>query len=242
MILEFPGTKGEIEESSLLHNYHSSIIINYKDTKVIIDYGEKHAPGLDNEINHFDAVLITHAHPDHYIWTKKDDKSVLTTVYLTKITYDYSKYKPLNFNIVEHNKEFKIKNLIFTPVNLIHSLRCPAVCYKIRNNKNLIYAPDILDFEIPKEDLLKDIDFLIADGSSINVNLVRSRDGKLFGHAMLKTIIGWCKKAGIRNLIITHCGKQIVSSDEKEVYGKLFEYGENKVNIEIAFDGYKKEI
>jgi hypothetical protein len=59
---------------------------------------------------------------------------------------------------------------------------------------------------------------------------------------MVKTIIGWCIKYGIEDLIITHCGKQIVTMDEKELSNKLKCYSKGKVNVVIAYDGYRIRI
>ena len=242
MILEFPGTRGEIQEYSSKHKYHSSLIIRYKKTNILIDFGEKHAPYLERKINDFDAIIITHAHPDHYIWTVKEEKRVTTAVYLTEVALNYSKNKPLNYKIIEAGKEIKIKDLILKAYKVIHSLRCPAVCYKIKNYKSIVYAPDIVDIEEEKEKVFKNVDILIADGSSLNINMVRRKDNKLFGHTRIRTIIGWCIKYGVTNLIITHCGRQLVTMDEEELKNNLNKYAGGKVNVEVAYDGYLKEI
>jgi len=242
MIIDFPGTKGEIEESSITHQYHSSLIIKYKNTQILIDFGTKHNPLLMDRINDFDFILITHAHPDHYIWTTNEENRIKIPVYLTRVTLDYGKYKPQEYRIIESDKKYKLKDLDIKAYDVIHSLRCPAVGYKIRGDRTIIYAPDILDFKKDKGIVFKDIVMLIADGSSLNINMVRRREEKLFGHTRIKTVIGWCKKYDISHLIITHCGKQIVEMDKEELTRKLQEYSEGKVDIAVAFDGYRVEI
>ncbi len=242
MIIDFPGTKGEIEESSITHQYHSSLIIKYKNTQILIDFGTKHNPLLMDRINDFDFILITHAHSDHYIWTKNEENRIKIPVYLTRVTLDYGKYKPQEYRIIESDKKYKLKDLDIKAYDVIHSLRCPAVGYKIRGDRTIIYAPDILDFKKDKGIVFKDIVMLIADGSSLNINMVRRREEKLFGHTRIKTVIGWCKKYDISHLIITHCGKQIVEMDKEELTRKLQEYSEGKVDIAVAFDGYRVEI
>lgn len=244
MLLEFPGTRGEIEEESSKHRYHSSLIIKERNTYILIDFGEKYAPSLKDRIGDFDALLITHAHPDHYIWTLREEKEIKIPVCLTEVTLNYSQNKPLNYRIVNPGESFKIKDLNITAYNVIHSLRCPAVCYRVEGSKVLVYSPDIVDVDDSegksngKKKVFEGVDILIADGSSLDVNMVRRRDNKLFGHARIKTIAGWCKKYGIRDLIITHCGKQLVTLDEKELESKLTQYSEGKVDIKIAYDGY----
>ncbi len=238
MKLFFAGTRGEIEEENKRHKYHSSLIINEKKLSILIDIGIKHSEDLYNKVNQLDAVMITHAHPDHYLWTIKADDHLKALVYLTENTLLYSKYKPKNYKVIFPDKPFFIGHFEITAYDVIHSLRCPAVCYKIKGeNSQIIYAPDILDTVSPKELVFKGVDLLVADGSSYNVSLVRKRDGNLFGHAMIKTIINWCKKYYIKNLIITHCGKQIVSGNEEEIYKNILEIADNIVNVIIAYDG-----
>jgi len=242
MIIEFSGTKGEIEESSSKHKYHSSIIVRYKSTSALVDFGVKYNPKLLKKINDFDFILITHAHPDHYIWTIKKEDRIEIPVFLTTAALDYSNNKPRNYKIIETGKKYKLKDLDVTAYKVIHSLRCPAVGFVIKGNKTIIYAPDILDFEEKKGKIFNGVDILITDGSSLNLSMVRRREGKLFGHTRVKTIIGWCKKYNIRRLIVTHCGKQIVSMDEKELNSKLQEYAEGKVDVAIAYDGFRIEL
>lgn len=242
MIIEFPGTRGEIEETSSIHRYHSSLIISYKNTSLLIDLGVKHNPRLSDRFEKIDFLLITHAHPDHYIWTVENRENIKIPVYLTGEAFNYGKYKPSNYTIIENNKVFRPGDFIVTAYRVIHSLRCPAVAFKITGDKTIIYAPDIVDFYEDKGKILNNTDVLIADGSSLNINMVRRRDDKIFGHTRVKTIIGWCKKYGINQLIITHCGKQIVTMDENKLREKIEEYSDNKVDVRIAYDGRKLKL
>jgi ribonuclease BN (tRNA processing enzyme) len=242
MILEFPGTRGEIEESSKKHRYHSSLVVKYNSTRVLVDYGEKHSRQLEENVNSFDGLLITHAHPDHYIWTLKEDRSVTIPVYLTRDAFDYSENKPAECRIIKNGERFSIKDLYFVPYKVIHSFRCPAVCFRIEGDKNIIYAPDLVDTEKDKEEVLDSIDCLIGDGSSLNINMVRRKDNKIYGHTRIKTEVNWCKKYGVKKLIITHCGKQVVTMDEKELEHKIDEYAERQVDVKVAYDGCSMEL
>ncbi|MBN1299188.1 MAG: MBL fold metallo-hydrolase [Actinobacteria bacterium] len=236
--LTFPGTKGEIEEESQLHKYHTSMILSTPQASILFDYGLKHNPSLDKKINEFDAIFITHSHPDHYIWTVKEpDKKISVPVYLTSVTYDYSIRKPDNYVIIETGSIYTVKDIKVQAFEVIHSLRCPAVCYRISCGKKLLYSPDIVDIKGGKDNVLDGLDLLIADGSSLNVNMVRNKDGQLFGHAMIKTIVNWCKKYSIPKLIITHAGKQIVSISYEEAEKKIIEYAGQELDFTIAYDG-----
>lgn len=237
MKLFFAGTRGEIEEENPKHKYHSSLALTENSTSLLIDFGTVYNENLLNKINNYEAVLITHAHPDHYIWTARSEDSIRIPVYLTKITLDYSIYKPVNTVMVIPGKKFNIGNFEITAFDVIHSLRCPAVCYKIKYGTGyIVYAPDILDTAISKDIVFADVDMLIADGSSFNINMARRRGDKLYGHAMIKTIINWCRKYKIEKLIITHCGKQIVAGDEEEIKKKILDFADGQLDILIAYD------
>lgn len=243
MRLEFPGTKGEIEENSRKHKYHSSLILGSSGTEILIDYGIKHAPSIDDRLSSIDAIFITHAHPDHYAWTSRDNEEIEIPVYMSRETYDYSSRRPLKSIILDVAQRTEIGPFTFKAFKVMHSLRCPAVCYRINTGaKTIVYAPDILDTVEDKKIVFDNIDCLIADGSSLNRNLVRRRGDKLFGHAMVKTIINWCKKYLIPRLIITHCGKQIVALQEDVLQGKIDAYSEGKVLVDVAYDGWKVDL
>ncbi|MBN2073760.1 MAG: MBL fold metallo-hydrolase [Actinobacteria bacterium] len=243
MIVKFPGTRGAIEEISPAHRYHSSLLISCMSTKVLIDFGVEHGEGLLKEAGKCDAILITHAHPDHYIWTVADEKNIKTPVYLTQVALDYGKYRPRDYRIIKAYERIPVKDLNFTAYPVMHSIRCPAVGFRVEADKIVVYAPDILDFVEDKAVVLKNADCLIADGSSIDANLTRRRNGILLGHTRVKTVAGWCKKYGVKKLIVTHCGKQIVTMDAGELEEKIDSYREEfELEIMVAHDGMIEEI
>ncbi len=223
--LTFLGTRGEIEEYSKKHKYHSSLMLQYKKHKLLIDYGTLQK----NKLNKLkpDAILITHAHPDHYIWTKKDNKTKIK-IYLTRETLDYGKFKPENYKIIKSNKKFKIGPFTILPYKVLHSIRCPTIGFKIFvNKKKIVYTGDLVDIK-NKNKILKNTDYYIGDGSCIKANLVRKRDGKIFGHARITTQMHWCEKAGIKNIIFTHLGKETIRNEKK--------FKKEYPNIILAYD------
>lgn len=231
--LIFFGTKGEIEEFSKRHKYHSSLLIKHKGFKLLIDYGEIHKHNLRSIKPH--AILITHAHPDHYIWTKQN---IITKIpiYLTKKTLEYGKFKPGNSHVIKPGKKIKIGQFRILPYRVLHSIKCPTIGFKIFiDKKKIIYNPDLVDI-VSKNKILKNVDYYIGDGSCIRANLVRKKDNKIFGHARIITQINWCKKFDIENnsIIFTHLGKETIS---KEKYFKK-EYPE----AILAYDGMKMKI
>jgi ribonuclease BN (tRNA processing enzyme) len=210
--LVFLGTKGEIEESAPEHKYHSSLLIISNGAKLLIDYGELRKYSLD-EIRP-DAILITHAHPDHYAWLNEDIKTDIP-VYLTQETLDYGKFSPGNAREIEPGKEFETGPFKCFDYRVIHSIRCPAVGYKISiTGRTLIYNSDLVDI-VDKEKVLEGVDYYIGDGSAIRANLVRRRGDQLFGHTRILTQIHWCQKHSISHIIFTHLGKETIEREEE---------------------------
>lgn len=231
--LIFLGTKGEIEEYSKKHKYHSSLLIEYKKTKIIIDYGLLRKDKNDLKKIKPDAIIITHAHPDHYIWTKKNLDTDIP-VYAIKETINYGKFKPKNYKIISPGKKFRIKSFTIAPFRVLHSIRCPAIGCKITaGKKKIICTGDLVDI-INKNKILKDADYYIGDGSCIRANLVRKKNGKIFGHARISTQINWCKKYEIKNIIFTHLGKETIRKEKK--------FKKDHSEIIFAYDGMIKKI
>lgn len=229
--LIFLGTKGEIEESSKKHKYQSSLLLIKNKFRLLIDYGVLHKYDLKKLKP--DVILITHAHPDHYLWTKKELKTDIQ-IYTTKETLNYGKFKPQNYNIIKPGNQFKIGPFRILPYKVLHSIKCPAVGFKIFfNKKTLIYNPDLVDI-VNKDKILKRTNYYIGDGSSINANLVRRKDTKLFGHARIITQMNWCKKAKIKNIIFIHLGKESIQKEKQ--------FKKQNPDIIFAYDGMKMEI
>lgn len=225
MNIKFLGTKGEIEEYTKKHRYQSSLLLITKNFRLLIDYGIIHKHNL-NKIKP-NAILITHAHPDHYIWTKEYIKTKIP-VYLTKKTLAYGRFKPNNYKIIKPEKKFKINSFTILPYKVLHSIRCPTIGFKISiKRKNIIYNPDLIDI-INKNKILKKIDYYIGDGSCIRANLVRRKGKKIFGHARIITQINWCKKYNIKNIIFTHLGKETIEKEKR--------LRKKHPNIIIAYD------
>src|SRR5438552_14797126 len=61
--LTFLGTLGEIEARTRRHRMHSSLLVSYRGAKVMMDCGLDWL-GKFERLNP-DAIVLTHAHPDH---------------------------------------------------------------------------------------------------------------------------------------------------------------------------------
>ena len=63
MKLTFLGTRGEAEARTRRHRMHSSLLLSYRRAKVMIDCGLDWLRKFERL--HPDAIVLTHAHPDH---------------------------------------------------------------------------------------------------------------------------------------------------------------------------------
>jgi ribonuclease BN (tRNA processing enzyme) len=230
--LVFLGTKGEIEEIAKKHQYHSSLLVISEKFRLLIDFGKLHPYKLE-EIKP-DVLLITHAHPDHYNWLEEEINTKVS-VYLTKETLNYGKFKPNSYKIILPNNRFRLGPLEIYPYRVMHSIRCPTIGFRIRTleNKTLIYNPDLVDI-INKDEVLTGIDYYIGDGSSFKANLVRKKGNQFFGHARITTQINWCKKYNIDNIIFTHLGKETMEKEK--------EFQDAHPEIILAYDGMELKI
>jgi len=230
--LTFLGTRAEIEEKTENHYYHSSLLLQILQPdsfRLVIDYGTIHS--YDLSILKPDAILITHAHPDHYIWTKEEANNA-TPVYLTRETLEHGNFSPVHPHIFYPFQWFPLGPVQILPYRVMHSIRCPAVGFKIQlpDDKVVVYNPDLVDM-ISKDNILPDTDYYIGDGSTINTNLVRRKGENFYGHTRIFTQINWCKKFGIKNIIFTHIGKDTLRQENhfSEIYPEAI----------LAYDGMK---
>jgi hypothetical protein len=60
----------------------------------------------------------------------------------------------------------------------------------------------------------------------------------LAAHGPIRTQLGWCRDAGVRDALFTHCGSEIVGGDERRLGAKLRVLArECGVRARIAYDG-----
>ena len=226
--LIFLGTKGEIEEETPRHRYHSSLVISSGRARLLIDYGRLQRYSL-TEIKP-SAILITHAHPDHYRWLNMDEQTEVP-VYLTRETLEYGKFLPVNPVVIAPGEEFPAGPFTCQAYRVIHSIRCPAVGWKIRSaGTSLVYNSDLVDI-VDKESVLTGVDYYIGDGAAVGINLVRRRGDILFGHTRIITQIHWCEKFEIKRVIFTHLGKETLREEER--------FKTDHPGIILAYDGLK---
>jgi hypothetical protein len=100
----------------------------------------------------------------------------------------------------------------------------------------VFYVPDVV-FIKEREAALSGVRLFIGDGATLTRPLIRRRDDRLIGHTPVRTQLTWCREAGIRRAIITHCGSEIVTAAAAEVEAQVKAMGEERgVEATIAHD------
>jgi len=235
MKLIFHGTRGKIEAQSKRHDRHAVLEARYLGKGVIIDCGENWLGRLDELRPR--AIVITHAHPDH-AWGLAEGAPC--PVYATREAWETLEEFPIaERRIIEPRRPFTVRGIRFEAFAVQHSIRAPAVGYRISAGAaTIFYAPDLVYIH-EREEALRGCRLYIGDGATVDGQMVRkSEDGQLFGHTPVRTQLTWCRKEGIPKMIVTHCGSQIVENEAKGIGDQVAAYAEERgVEVEIAHDG-----
>jgi glyoxylase-like metal-dependent hydrolase (beta-lactamase superfamily II) len=231
--IHFFGTRGYIEESSRLHRMHSALLLSFAGKRLLLDAGET----WSGRIGELDPnwIAITHAHPDHAFGLRGGTG---VPVYVTSVTrrllrgFPLSRLRTLTAGRWQAIGPFRV--LAYT---VVHSIRCPAVGFKVRaGRRTIVYNPDVISID-DRDRVLRDVDAFIGDGASLTRPLVRRRGDLLFGHTTVRAQLNWCKEAGIGRAFIVHCGKQIVEMNAREAQRRVDELAGPSVHATIAHDG-----
>ncbi len=196
---------------------HSSLLVSYRGNDVMIDCGLDWL-GEFERLNP-DAIVLTHAHPDH-AWGLKNGASC--PVHAPEKTWRTLRgCKIDNRQLIKERVPTRICGITFEAFAVEHSILAPAVGYHVSaGHVYIFYGPDLL-FIHDRVAALKNAQVYIGDGATLTRSFVRKRSAKLIGHASVRAQIGWCAKESVPQAIVTHCGSEIVTGDEHKLEGKL---------------------
>jgi phosphoribosyl 1,2-cyclic phosphodiesterase len=234
MKLIFLGTRGEIEARTRRHRMHSSLLVSYRSTRVMIDCG------LD-WLGKFErvrptAIVLTHAHPDHAGGLKNGAPCPVYAPSKTWQTLPGCGVK--DRRLIKERRPRNIFGIMFEAFPVEHSILAPAVGYKVSAGcARIFYAPDVI-FIHDRAAALEGVQIYIGDGATLTRLFIRKRGKHLIGHASIRTQLTWCRKEGVPLAIISHCGSEIVTGDERRLAAKLREMAaEHGFEARIAYDG-----
>jgi len=182
------------------------------------------------------AIVLTHAHPDHAAGLAE---GAPCPVYATKGTWDLIDRFPIeDRRTLPLNKSLPIDGLLFKVVPVEHSVRAPAVGFRVSmKRRSLFYVPDVAAFR-NAAGVLAGIDVYIGDGATIRRSMVRKRGRARIGHASIVDQLVWCRKVGIPRAIFTHCGSPIVRANVRTINATLQQLGRDySVEARFACDG-----
>jgi len=234
--LVFIGTRGNTEPRSRRHRRHSALLVCCADERVMIDCGadwlhavERLAPS---------AIVLTHAHPDH---AKGLAGGAPCPVFATAETWaSLEPHWVADRRVVVANAPFRIGGLRLQAFPVEHSIRAPAVGYRIsRGRSAFFYVPDVVAIR-ERSRALRGVQLYVGDGATIARPMVRRRLSALVGHTPIRTQLGWCAKEGVADAIFTHCGAEIVLGNARELAAVVKRLGaERGVAARIAYDGMR---
>jgi phosphoribosyl 1,2-cyclic phosphodiesterase len=234
--LTFLGTRGEIDARTRRHRMHTSLLVLYCSANVMIDCGLDWLGKLKRL--HPSAIVLTHAHPDH-AWGLK--QGAPCPVYAPEKTWQELRHYPIkDRHVIKERTPTKICGITFEAFPVEHSILSPAVGYRVSAGRACIfYAPDLI-FIHERRAALNSVQIYIGDGATVTRSFIRKRGRALIGHSPVRTQLTWCEKEGVPHAIITHCGSEIVTGDERQIFKQLRTIAaERHVEVRIAYDGMK---
>jgi len=234
LTLTFLGTRGEIEVRSRQHRRHSALLVEYKKARIMIDCGVDWLRQLQTVEP--TAIVLTHAHPDHAGGLAR---GAPCPVYGTPETHALLARFPISDRrVISPEKPFAIGGVRFRACRVEHSIRAPAVGYRVSvTSSSFFYLPDVARLPDPSK-ALRGIGLYIGDGATLRRSMLRSRGRALIGHATITAQLAWCAKAHVRRAIFTHCGSPIVRGDVRLVSATIQKLGcENELDAHLACDG-----
>lgn len=233
MKLIFLGTRSYIEPKSARHAMHSALSIAYWGKAVMVGCGKDWLGKLDDLRPQ--AIVLTHAHPDHAFGLRD---GAPCPVWATAETWERLEDFPVaDRRFIRPRQPTEIRGITFEAYPVRHSIRAPAVGYRISAGRTTVfYAPDLV--YIPERaEAFKGCKLYIGDGATVKESLVRKEGGQLFGHVPVRTQLTWCRKEGESKMLVSHCSSGIVTGEDEALEDIRAFAQERGVKVAVARDG-----
>jgi phosphoribosyl 1,2-cyclic phosphodiesterase len=235
----FVGTRGNIEKKTGRHRRHSALLVTEGEIRLLVDCG---ADWLGRfEVLRPDAIVLTHAHPDHAAGLAA---GAACPVYATAETWPLLRAYPIaQRRVMPVRQPIDLGGAVFEAFAVEHSVRAAAVGYRIAaGGRSLFYVPDVAAIT-EEAAALRGVDLYVGDGASVTRPILRHRNGALIGHTPIRTQLDWCRAQEVRRALFTHCGSQVVGSDGRSLGAILRRLGrERGVDARIAYDGLELDL
>lgn len=214
---------------------HSALMLSCAGKRLLLDAGSTWTGKLRGLRPNW--IAITHAHPDHAFALEQGTD---VPVYVSAQSYELLKHFPVKrFRVFELDEDLRLGPFRIRPYEVVHSLRAPAVGYRIRaGGTTIVYNPDIISI-VREQSVLSGVDVYIGDGATLTHPLVRRRDGALFGHTTVRAQLNWCKRYSIPRAYVVHCGKQLVEMAPAMLQERVDELAGPAVRATVAYDGMR---
>lgn len=234
MKLTFLGTRGEVEARTRRHRRHAALRVSERRRRVMIDCGADWLRLVHRIRPH--AIVLTHAHPDHAFGLSR---GAPCPVWATDECWRSIDRFPIDDRrTIRPRQPVTIEGVRFEAFDVEHSLRAPAVGYRIGTGRACVfYVPDLV-FIRDRHDALRGVGLYVGDGARLAHPLVRKRGARWIGHTSIIEQLDWCAAEGVPRVMITHCGTPIVTARHDAMASQIAALGaERGVDAELACDG-----